>query len=81
MTGFIQMPKGFKNLLKLDLENQFRKLKRDSYSFPFLPPFWPVGPFPFSPLAFPLSLLSPLLGWAVSAGNRRCRSLPFSRCG
>jgi hypothetical protein len=53
MTGFIQMPKGFKNPLKLDLENQFRKLKRDSYSFLSLPPFRPVGPFPFSPLAFP----------------------------
>jgi hypothetical protein len=54
MTGFIEMPKGFKNLLKLDLENQFRKIKRDSYSFSPSPsisarwPFflWPARIFP-----------------------------------
>jgi hypothetical protein len=60
----------WKCIWKIKLENE------KEFLFISLPPsISAVGPFPFSPLAFPFSLLSLWLGRPVSAGNRRCRSL------
>jgi hypothetical protein len=59
MTGFIQMPKGIENHLKMYLEKSFQKMKREFFLSPSLPDFRPVGPFP--PLAHSFSH-NPFLG-------------------
>jgi hypothetical protein len=85
MSSFIQMPKGFKNLLKIYLEKQFGKRKEILLSPYLFSPFWPAGRFPLSLVLGPLALpsFSPsrsLLGPAqAAAGNgHRHSSLPLA---
>jgi hypothetical protein len=71
------MPKGFKNLLKLDLENQFRKIKRDSYLFfPLSLYFGPLAVFLWPARIFPSPSFLPCWAGPSALANRRCHSLP-----
>jgi hypothetical protein len=58
MSDFIQMPKGFKNLLKMYLENE----KESLFILPLSLTFGPMARFSLARSHFPLSLFSSLLG-------------------
>jgi hypothetical protein len=76
MTGFIQMPKGFKNLLKMYLEKSFQKMKREFFLSLFPPfQFGLMGhSFSLARPHFPSPSFSSLLGRPGPRCNR-CRVL------